>query len=220
MSFESVLNTHPWQAILDRVSLSTRRDVEAALNHEKPGLKEFVALLSPAAEPFLESMAKKAHRITRCRFGRVIQMYVPLYLGNECTNSCLYCGFSRQNQIKRRTLTFEEAIHEGNLLLDQGFRHLLLVSGESPRHVSAETISKVVKGFKGGFASVAIEVQPMSTEDYGMLIEHGVDSLVSYQETYNRSAYGAFHPKGPKKDFSFRLATAERGGAAGFRRVG
>lgn len=220
MSFEAVLNDYPWDTIRQRINDSTSRDVEAALQHENPGLKGLIALLSPAAEPYLETMAQMAHRITRSRFGRVIQMYVPLYLGNECTNACVYCGFSRKNEVKRRTLTLDEAIEEGNLLLDEGFRHLLLVSGESPKHVNAASICRVVNGFSGSFASMAIEVQPMSVEDYAMLIEHGVDSLVSYQETYNKAVYGDFHPKGPKRDFSFRLSTAERGGEAGFRRVG
>jgi len=183
-------------------------------------MNDLAALISPAAEPFLEEMAHKAHELTLRRFGRVIQMYAPLYLGNECMNACVYCGFSRKNKVKRCTLSQEEALKDAEVLLKDGFKHILLVSGESPKHVNAKTIGDLVACFNGKFASVSIEVQPMTTDDYSYLISKGVDSLVSYQETYNPDAYPKFHPKGPKADFTFRLETAERGGDAGFRKIG
>jgi 2-iminoacetate synthase len=220
MNFETLLDRHPWKQVSESIASAGARDVEAAIHRANPGLRDLAALISPAAEPFLETMARKAQQITWQRFGRVIQMYAPLYLSNECANACIYCGFSRKNKVKRRTLSHEEALAEARLLLDEGFRHILLVAGESPKHVDARSIAAVTEGLQDRFASISIEVQPMSREDYVLLVDHGVDGLVSYQETYDREAYAQYHPSGPKSDFAFRLATAERGGEAGFRRVG
>jgi 2-iminoacetate synthase len=220
MEFEALVDGYPWKRVGERVASAGARAVEAALQREKPGLGDLSALLSPAAEPCLEAMASKAHSITRQRFGRVIQMYAPLYLSNECANACIYCGFSRKNKVKRRTLSREEALREAHLLLDEGFRHILLVSGESPKHVDARSIASIAGELQDRYASISIEVQPMSRDDYALVIGKGVDGLVSYQETYDRDAYARYHPGGPKSDFSFRLATAERGGEAGFRRMG
>lgn len=220
MNFETLLDAHPREETLSFIQSRTARDVEAALGRTKPGMQDLAALLSPQAEPFLEEMAQRAHSITRHRFGRVIQMYAPLYLSNECTNACVYCGFSRKNEVQRKTLTGEAALEEARLLFEAGFRHILLVSGESPKHVNADTLEALVSRFEGRFPSVSIEVQPMATVDYERLVRAGVDGLVSYQETYDRRVYWECHPSGPKRDFSYRLATAERGGAAGFRRVG
>jgi 2-iminoacetate synthase len=220
VSFEAVLDTHPWEQVCARIQSTRAEDVRTALGKSRLSLEDLAALLSPAAEPFLEEMAQKANALTRRRFGRVIQMYAPLYLSNECTNACVYCGFSRKNEVQRRTLSPAEALEEANLLIEAGFRHILLVSGESPRHVDTEFLAALVPRFNRRCASVSIEVQPLSREDYALLIECGVDGLVSYQETYNREVYAACHPAGPKRDFTFRLETADRGGAAGFRRVG
>ena len=220
MSFETILRRHAFAERAERIRACTAREVERALGRERRGPEDLAALLSPAAEPYLEAMAREAHRITRCRFGRVIQMYAPLYVSNECTNGCLYCGFSRRNRVKRRTLTPAEAESEARILLEAGFRHILIVSGESPRHVDTDYLAALSLALAGRFASISIEVQPLSCGDYRRLSASGVDGLVSYQETYDPEAYARFHPSGPKRDFSFRLATAERGGAAGLRRLG
>jgi len=220
VSFEKVLSAHPWKRTQDRIRRRTGRHVEAALCRDNPSAEDLAALLSPAAEPFLEKMARRAHMITRHRFGRVIQMYAPLYLSNECTNSCIYCGFSRKHDVVRRTLSSNEAVKEAELLHKTGFRHILLVSGESPKHVDTAYLESLARALEGRFASLSIEVQPLKEENYRRLINAGVDGLVSYQETYNRRTYEKLHPFGPKRDFSFRVNTPDRGGSAGLRRVG
>lgn len=218
--FLDLIDRYPFTEQSERILNCTRRDVERALSRERLGPGDLAALLSPAAEPRLEAMAQKAHRITRYRFGRVIQMYAPLYVSNACTNGCLYCGFSRRNRVRRRTLTQEEAEAEARLLLEAGFRHILIVSGESPRHVDTGYLAALSLALSGRFASISVEVQPLEEADYRRLAAAGVDGLVSYQETYDRAAYARFHPSGPKRNFAFRLQTAERGGAAGLRRLG
>ncbi len=218
--FEATLDARPWEEVAARIAACSAREVKAALARDRARLEDLLPLLSPAAKPYLEEMACKAHGITRRRFGRVIQMYAPLYVSNECTNACVYCGFSQRNPVRRRTLSLKEAKAEALLLLEQGFRHILLVSGESPKHVDTDYLASLALSLSGSFASISIEVQPLEEQDYARLILGGVDSLVSYQETYNRAAYASFHPSGPKRDFSFRLGTCERGGAAGFRRIG
>ncbi len=101
-----------------------------------------------------------------------------------------------------------------------GFRHLLLVSGDSPHLVTMDYLRAVLEKLRPLFASLSIEIFPLDTGAYRELIGHGVDGLTVFQETYNEHRYRDFHPAGRKRDFAWRLGTPERGGEAGFRRLG
>lgn len=219
MSFIDKITGHSWDRIRDTIQAKRTRDVERALNASVRGVEDLLALLSPAAVPFLEEMAQASHRITVQRFGRIIQMYAPIYVSSECVNGCTYCGFSRHNKIRRATLTPEVALQEGHAVKSAGFSHVLLLTGESPDHVTVKDLARIVRKLRHLFASISIEVYPMDAASYRELIESGVDGLTIYQETYNPDCYGAVHPSGPKRDYRLRLDTPDRGGAAGFRRL-
>lgn len=194
--------------------------VERALGAQNVGLEDFLALISPAASDYLEPLAARAMRITRERFGRAVTLYVPLYVSNVCTNRCVYCGFNRDNKINRVTLSEEEVFAEAELLYKEGFRHLLLVSGEAPGAVPAAQMTELARKLHKLFPSISVEIYPMTTDEYRDLVEAGVEGLTVYQETYNREVYERVHPGGKKADYLWRLATPERGGEAGLRRVG
>ena len=219
MLFSEEIKKINWDDLSSAIKNSSRADVLYALHSENRRFSDFLALLSPAANSHLEEMAQLAHQITVQRFGKIIQMYAPIYVSNECLNACVYCGFNRNNQIKRSTLSVEEVIMEGKNLHQQGFRHVLLVSGESPVHVPVEYFSKIVQHLKPLFASISIEIYPMDTDSYATLIKSGVDGLTVYQETYNPDRYQQVHQVGKKKDFNWRLNTPDRGGSSGFRRI-
>ena len=165
-------------------------------------------------------MAQISTGLTIQNFGRTMRLFAPLYLSNECINNCRYCGFSRDNPILRVTLDIEEVAAEGLHLYRAGFRHVLLVAGEHPKFVSRDYLAECMRALAPNFSSISIEVGPMETPDYISVVNAGVDGLVVYQETYNRSVYAEMHTAGPKRDFNFRLDCAERGYAAGFRRLG
>jgi 2-iminoacetate synthase len=220
MSFCEELGRYRWAEIENEIKDRTQVEVERAFSARHLGLDSLISLLSPAAEPFLEEMAQRANELTQRRFGRVISLFAPLYLSNVCTNSCAYCGFNSLNPVERTTLTADQAMAEGEYLHRLGFRHLLLVSGEAPLIVTADYLTHVVKKLRPLFASISIEIYPMSTADYKLLIASGVDGLVVYQETYNENRYQEVHPAGRKRNFPWRIATPERGGEAGFRRLG
>jgi 2-iminoacetate synthase len=200
---------------------ATAVDVEAALSR-RGSLDSFAALISPAAsEPdCLEEMARRAHELTVRYFGCVIRLFAPLYLSNECINICKYCGFSRDNPILRVTLTPEQVLAEARFLRDEGFRHVLLVSGEHPHFVSGHYLRDCVRLLHPDWPSISLEVGPMEVEEYVPIVEAGAEGLVVYQECYDRSVYSAMHVSGPKKDFDWRLETPERAYAAGFKRLG
>ena len=168
----------------------------------------------------LEDLAKQARGETRKNFGRTMRLFAPLYLSNECVNSCQYCGFSKENPIRRVTLTPDEVESEAKYLAGQGFRNLLLVSGEHPREVPVSYLAQAVKRTVGLFPSVAIEVAPLATAEYREMVAAGAEGLVLYQESYDRAAYAEMHVSGPKRNFDERLGGPERGYAAGFRRIG
>ncbi|MDA8164657.1 MAG: 2-iminoacetate synthase ThiH [Desulfobacteraceae bacterium] len=202
------------------IASRTAADAERALQAEKLGIHDLAALLSPAADHLLEPMAARAAAITRRRFGRVIQIYAPLYLSNLCQNRCAYCGFSAGNRIKRRTLTLEEAEAEAMLLLGRGFNHVLLVTGEAPQAVGVDYLATLARRLRDRFAALTIEIQPLATAEYVRLFRAGITGVAVYQETYDRRTYREVHLAGPKTDYDYRLATPARGAEAGFREVG
>jgi 2-iminoacetate synthase len=187
---------------------------------KSPLLRRFDDLICPKSDAELETLAQEAHALTLRNFGRTMRLFAPLYLSNECINNCRYCGFSRDNPILRVTLSIEQVLAEGRHLADEGFRHVLLVAGEHPKFVSQSYLADCVRALAPDFSSIAIEVGPMETANYVPIVEAGAESLVVYQETYNRETYAELHTAGPKRDFNWRLDCAERGYAAGFRRLG
>lgn len=210
-----------WESVSQSIASKSDTDVRIALNKERLDIEDFKALISPAASPYLEQMAAKSRQLTLRRFGKTIQFYIPLYLTNACTNHCVYCGFNHENKIKRIILTDEEILNEVRAIKELGqFEHILLVTGESPRHAGVEYLENAIRLIKPYFSSISIEVQPMEQEDYERLIQAGLNSVYIYQETYNQARYPIYHPKGKKRDFKYRLYTYDRLGKAGIHRMG
>jgi 2-iminoacetate synthase len=183
-------------------------------------LHRFQDLVAPKSDADLEKLAQQAHALTLKNFGRTMRLFAPLYLSNECINNCRYCGFSRDNAILRVTLTLEQVVAEGRHLAREGFRQVLLVAGEHPKFVSQTYLVDCVRALAPDFSSISIEVGPMETADYIPIVQAGAEGLVVYQETYDRKMYAELHTSGPKRDFNWRLDCAQRGYAAGFRRLG
>ncbi len=219
MSFTGTLEKIDPNRLIHSINNASTKDVAGILKKRRHNIEDFPILVSPAAEDFLEQMANRAKHTTLLRFGKTVKMYAPLYISNECTNACVYCGFNAENKIKRTTLTLEQVCKEADSLYDQGFRHILLVSGEDKKKVPVAFIADIAKALSKKFVGISIEVYPMDTEDYKKLAQNGVTGIAVYQETYNRSLYKTLH-KGPKADFDYRLQTCERAGVVGFREFG
>jgi 2-iminoacetate synthase len=220
VSFVAEFNRLPLDFLVERSLDTTAAEADAALGQPARTLSDFAVLISPAAQTQLEELSRRAHALTVQRFGKVIRLFAPLYLSNECINNCKYCGFSRDNPILRVTLSVDEVMCEARALKEQGFRNILLVSGEHPRFVSNSYLTDCVRAVHEEIPSVSVEIGPMETRDYVPLVAAGSDGLVVYQETYDRDIYSDMHIAGPKRDFDWRLETAERAYAAGFRRLG
>jgi len=211
---------------LDRLSEWSRSearvdDVERALRTPRRDLTDLAALLSSAALDRLETVAAAARELTVRRFGRTMHMFAPLYLSNECVSECTYCGFQVWNRdIVRRTLSPQEVVSEARYLKHVGFRHLLLVAGEHPKHVSAEYISACVRACASEIPNVSVEVQVWDEDSYRRFVDVGCDGVVVYQEAYDARVYPAYHLKGNKRFFDWRLGAPERAAGAGVRRLG
>lgn len=219
-SFVEVFNTQNWDSIKFSIYSKTKEDVELALQKTKRNLHDFAALISPAAMPYLEKIATLSHAITLKRFGKTIQLFAPLYLSNECQNICTYCGFSFDNNIRRKTLSDAELIKEIEFLKNQGYDHVLLVTGEANQTVGVPYLKNAIKIAASYFSQVSIEVQPLDEKDYAELKEIGLNTVLVYQETYHKEDYKKHHPKGKKSNFNYRLETPDRIGKAGLHKIG
>ncbi|MDB6035533.1 MAG: thiH [Verrucomicrobiales bacterium] len=220
MSFVSEFNQLPLAALVSQSQRGENSAVRGLLGKANLSLSEFAQLLSPAAAQSLEALCQRSQAITRQRFGKVIRLFAPLYLSNECINNCKYCGFSRDNPILRVTLSIDDVLREARSLKEQGFRNLLLVAGEHPKFVSNGYMAECVRALHREIPSISLEVGPMETEEYVPMVQAGAEGLVVYQETYDRAVYADLHTAGPKRNFDWRLETPERAYHAGFRRLG
>ena len=194
-------------------------DIEKIIAKYRLNERDYLALLSPAAETFLEEMAQRAHRLTVQHFGRVILLYTPLYLSNYCVNHCVYCGFQVNNKLERKKLTPLEVEKEAEIIAATGLKHVLVLTGESRQHSPVSYIKECVEILKRYFTSISIEIYPLEESEYAELIAAGVDGLTVYQEVYDEEVYARMHPAGPKRNYRYRLEAPERACKAGIRTV-
>ncbi len=193
----------------------TGERIEEILKKEELTLEDYLSLLSPAAKNYLEEMALRAHKKNLQHFGKTILLYTPLYISNYCVNECVYCGYNKNSGIPRKKLSLEEVDREARIISDKGIQHILLLSGESPVDTSMEYLEDVITVLKKYFQSIAIEIYPLKEEGYKRLVHKGVDGVTLYQEVYDREIYQRLHPKGPKRNYDYRIHALERAIKAG-----
>ena len=200
-------------------SIYTARDVRAALDHETCSVEDFKALLSPAAEPFLEEMAQKARMETSKHFGNTVYLFTPLYIANYCENYCVYCGFNCYNHINRMKLSMEQIEHEMKVIADSGMEEILILTGESRAQSDVEYIGEACKLARKYFRMVGVEIYPVNTDEYRYLHECGVDYVTVFQETYDADKYETLHLFGHKRVWPYRFDAQERALRGGMRGV-
>ncbi|WP_096086069.1 2-iminoacetate synthase ThiH [Agaribacterium haliotis] len=219
MAFSEQIKKYSWAEVQLQLYAKTALDVEQALAQKNRTWQDFLALLSPAAEPYLEAMAKQSHALTLQNFGRCMHVYVPMYLSNKCANFCTYCGFSIKNKIKRLSLTPGQILTEAEFLLEQGHQQLLLVTGETSK-IGVAYIEQAIELLSPLFSSIAIETQAFELCDYQRLRNKGLHAVTLYQETYNLGSYQQYHLRGNKADYWRRLDSHDKTGAAGVHKLG
>lgn len=220
-TFEQLLSSYPWNTLSEQIHATTSQDVENALSQNaNRTFEDFLALISPAATKYLPTLQQLSFERTRRRFGNTMQMYVPLYLSNECQNICTYCGFSFNNKIPRLTLNDEQIKKEAEAIQKLGFQHVLVVTGEAQRTVGVDYLEHAIQILKPYFSQITLEVQPLKEDEYKRLSQAGMYGVLVYQETYHRERYKEHHPKGKKSNFAYRLETPERLGRAEIHKIG
>ena len=198
----------------------TAEDVARALNRKTCGIEEFKALLSPAAEPFLEQMAQRAREETSRHFGNTVYLFTPLYIANYCENYCIYCGFNCYNDIRRKKLSMEEIEKEMAVIASSGIEEILILTGESRRQSSIEYIGQACQTARRYFRNIGVEIYPVNVEEYRYLHQCGVDYVTVFQETYDAGKYETLHLLGHKRVFPYRFDAQERALMGGMRGVG
>ncbi|MCI8636195.1 MAG: 2-iminoacetate synthase ThiH [Eubacterium sp.] len=197
----------------------TAKDVQAALKRPACSIEDFKALLSPAAEPFLEQMAARAHMETQKHFGNTVYLFTPLYIANYCENYCVYCGFNCYNHISRMKLTAEQIEHEMKIIADSGMEEILILTGESHQMSDITYIGEACRLARKYFRMVGLEIYPVNTDDYRYLHECGADYVTVFQETYDTDKYETLHLLGHKRVWPYRFDAQERALIAGMRGV-
>ncbi len=197
----------------------TAKDVRAALEHETCTIEDFKALLSPAAEPFLEQMAQRANQITSKHFGNTVYLFTPLYIANYCENYCVYCGFNCYNNISRMKLNMEQIEREMKIIHDSGMEEILILTGESRAQSNIEYIGEACRLARKYFRMVGLEIYPVNVDEYRYLHECGADYVTVFQETYDSDRYSELHLLGHKRVYPYRFDAQERALMGGMRGV-
>ncbi len=221
MMFSDELAKYNWEETTARIMSMKSTDVEKALTKKRLNVSDFMALVSPAAAPYLEQMAALSQHYTQERFGKTISMYIPMYITNSCTNSCVYCGFNHHNKFERVVLSMSQIEDECKAIKRLGpFENLLLVTGENPKVAGPDYLEEALRTCRPFFNNLSMEVMPLKTEDYERLTHAGLNGVVCFQETYNRDKYKTYHPAGMKSIFEWRLNGFDRMGIAGLHKIG
>lgn len=224
--FADIIDRYDWNETIALVENASPQDVDRVLNLAKrPGAllspEDFAVLISKSATPRIEEMAALSRYFTAERFGKTISMYIPMYVGNACTNKCVYCGFNHDNKFNRVVLTLEQIEEECKAIRRLApFENLLIVAGEYPSLCGVDYLEKVLKVCRPYFHNLTIEVQPMRSSEYERLTHAGLNGVVCFQETYHRETYKKYHPHGMKSHFDWRLNGFDRMGEAGVHKIG
>lgn len=224
--FADLIGQYDWNDTINCINSTTTDDVRRVLNKARRNTRQldvadFMVLISSAAEPFIEEMAQLSQRFTQERFGKTISMYIPMYVSNECTNRCVYCGFNHDNPFERTTLTMEQVESECKAIKKLApFDNILIVSGEYPARCGVDYLEKALNVCRPYFNNMSIEVMPMRTEFYERLTHAGLNGVICFQETYHKEAYKKYHPHGMKSIYEWRLNGYDRMGQAGVHKIG
>ncbi len=219
--FCDIIRKMDWDETTRKIMQKTDADVRRALTKTRCDVDDFMAMISPAAEKYLEPMARLSQKYTLERFGKTINMFIPIYITNSCCNSCVYCGFHVQNKMPRTVLTEDEIVREYQAIKKLGpFDNLLVLTGENPAVAGVDYIARALDLAKPYFNNLQIEVMPLATEDYAMLRHHGLNGVICFQETYHEANYKKYHPRGPKSNYEWRLNGYDRMGMAGVHKIG
>ena len=216
-SFYDYKKTFALTDVQATLAKATPEDVARALAKENPDIRDFLVLISNAADSFLEPMAHKAQTLTKKHFGNSVFIFTPLYLSDFCENSCPYCSFAAHQVINRTHLALPETEKAAIHISNTGIRHILILTGEAPKKADLDYLMQSLQILKKHFSSIAIEIYPQTEEAYAKLLEAGADSITIYQEVYNESVYGKYHDRGPKENYRFRLEAPDRALSAGYR---
>lgn len=219
MSFSDSFASLDFPTLLAKSANTTPEDVRNILNKDHHLWSDILPLLSPAASSMLEEMARISSSITQRRFGKTIQLYVPLYLSNECDSMCLYCGFRKDQVSNRYTLDRNQIVEEAKAISQLGFSHLLIVTGSAPNKVNLPYLKDAVSILKDHFSSLILEIHVLGESQYKTLRDAGADGVTVYQESYDPKIYSQVHPSGCKSDFKWRLDAPDRICRAGMRKV-
>lgn len=219
--FSEELAKIDWDETTAKIASKTDLDVRRALTKEHCDVDDFMAMISPAATPYLETMAQLSKKYTEERFGNTVSMFIPLYITNSCTNSCVYCSFHISNPMARTILTMPQCEDEYKAIKRIApFENLLIVTGENPAKAGVHYLANALDIAKKYFSNLKIEVMPLKTEEYAELMKHGMNGVICFQETYHKANYNIYHPRGMKSKFEWRCDGFDRMGMAGVHSIG
>lgn len=187
-------------------------------------VEELIAVEDPE---LLEELFAAARYVKESIYGPRIVLFAPLYISNLCSNNCLYCGFRTANKgIVRRALSREEIAEETRIIVDQGHKRILLVSGENYQKEGLSYVLDAIEAVyrirsnRGEIRRVNVNIAPLTLEEFKLLKSAGIGTYQVFQETYHRDTYALMHPTGPKSNYAWRVSAFDRAMQAGIDDVG
>lgn len=157
-----------------------------------------------------------------------LSFFAPIYVSNICQSTCGYCAFRKGNNIKRRTLTFEEAYQEANYLRMQGYSTAYCLSGSftegdiSRTGSMTEVNARGIRAIREAGLFPVLESSLFSRENFQALLSvaHGMARFVLFQECYDYDTYVGIHRDQYKGDPNARIQQIDFAVDAGWPEIG
>jgi len=222
---DAEIETHLKNAI-DAPQSRVREIISKSLDKNRLDPDEVAVLLNVQDPELRQMILDGAKELKEKIYGNRIVLFAPLYVGNDCINDCVYCGFRISNpECTRSTLDHEQLIKETTALINSGHKRLIMVYGEHPNYSPqfiAETVQTVynTKPGKGEIRRVNINAAPLDIEGFRTVKSVGIGTYQIFQETYHQDTYRNLHPRGPKSSFLWRLFGLDRAMLAGIDDLG
>ena len=218
------------ERILEEAKNAKREDIlsvlERAKKREGLSYEDIAVLLQVEEKEDLEEIFKLAGEIKDSIYGKRVVMFAPLYVSDYCVNNCVYCGYQRDNEFRRRKLTMDEVREEVKILEKMGHKRLALELGEDPVNAPIDYVLECLKTIyetqneNGEIRRVNVNVAATTVEDYKKLHEAKIGTYILFQETYHKPTYDYMHPKSIKGDYNYHLTAFDRAMEAGIDDVG
>jgi biotin synthase len=161
-----------------------------------PNKGDILYFLGTENKAELESLYNYANHIGQKFVGDAVHIRAIIEFSNYCKQSCLYCGLNKRNQgITRYRIQVPEIIDIAQSAIKQGFKTIVLQSGEDSSYTQDHYLHMIREIKKTGDVALTLAWGEKSREDYQAYFDAGADRFLLKHETSDPELYRKLNPQ-------------------------